>query len=872
MNILNKLTIKHLKMNKKRTIVTIIGVILSTALMVGIGLLFSTLRDNTIKTIIDSDGSQHAIINMDYGKIDIIKNNKKIKSYSYVYPIGYAKLEELKEDINPYISIVTANIEYLDNLKLLEGRLPENENELVIPSHILHNADLKVSDSITVDVGKRYIDEDELSFINEYNEMETIKNTTTKTYLIVGIIERDITETNYDPAYMAFTKEEVSGNNFSRILVNFKNEKDTYKVSENIAKSLGYQNECEKKDNICYSNIEFNDSLLSLSGVSRYSNIMSGTANVIIIILSLVSIACIIVIYNSFAISVMERKKQFGLFASIGATRKQLARTVFFEAFIIALIGIPLGILGGIIGIGTVLIIVNKLLPNVFAFPLTLSIYPLFMIIPIIFMIITVFISALIPSKQASRTSPIVTIRQNDDIKIKGNKLKTSKFVNKIFGIEGVLALKNMKRNKKKYRVTIVSLFISIVLFISFSSITKYGLETATTVSDVPTYDIYVMAYPTSEFEMNNIDLYNNTIKDVINNEDVKSYLNVINPTGLYIKLLSNDFYNDEYISHEANILSNDNYQNLNVNIISDKEYKNYINSLGLKTDKVIVINKESITSYDNGNRKNLELIPYSGKDVSLKVYNFIESYDEETDTWNYDGKETNIVLNDLYYTNKLPKYLDLNSDLSMMSIIISESMAENYHLYDFVTNLNFFTYMSTPKYNHVWPLIEEIVENYSESNIKIYAYNVKEETKLVNNLILVLKILLYGFITLVTLIGVTSVFNTINTSINLRRKEFSMLRSVGLTPKGFNKILYFESLFFGLKSLFYGIPVSILITLLLHYSFGTISTFTHVLIPYESILISIIGVFIIVIISMLYSSSKIKHENILESLRDENI
>ena len=79
MNILNKLTIKHLKMNKKRTIVTIIGVILSTALMVGIGLLFSTIRDNTIKEIINNNGSQHVIINMDYDKLNLIKNNNKVE-------------------------------------------------------------------------------------------------------------------------------------------------------------------------------------------------------------------------------------------------------------------------------------------------------------------------------------------------------------------------------------------------------------------------------------------------------------------------------------------------------------------------------------------------------------------------------------------------------------------------------------------------------------------------------------------------------------------------------------------------------------------------------------------------------------------------
>ena len=138
-------------------------------------------------------------------------------------------------------------------------------------------------------------------------------------------------------------------------------------------------------------------------------------------------------------------------------------------------------------------------------------------------------------------------------------------------------------------------------------------------------------------------------------------------------------------------------------------------------------------------------------------------------------------------------------------------------------------------------------------------------------NLVLTIKILFYGFIALVTLIGVTSVINTINTNINLRRKEFAMLRSIGLSPKGFNKLLFFESLFFGLKSLIYGIPVSLGINILISSSIGNIMD-VGLIINYKSLLISIIAVFLIVLLSMNYASKKIKKENILEALREENI
>ena len=164
---------------------------------------------------------------------------------------------------------------------------------------------------------------------------------------------------------------------------------------------------------------------------------------------------------------------------------------------------------------------------------------------------------------------------------------------------------------------------------------------------------------------------------------------------------------------------------------------------------------------------------------------------------------------------------------------------------------------------------LDELEQKYGIS----YNYNnLKENFKLTRNLIFCVKLLVYGFVVLVTLIGVTSVFNTINTSIHLRRKEFAMLRSVGLSSHGFNKILLFESLFFGLKSLIYSLPVSLGIIYLLYLSFMNMTDYDRILIPYKSILIAVIGVFIIILISTIYATRKIRHENILEAIREENI
>ena len=662
---------------------------------------------------------------------------------------------------------------------------------------------------------------------------EKLIDTKSYEFTIVGIVSRDSYESYFSPGYSIFTTNFDSDS--LSVFIKYKKVKDTYKNTELIASNLGYQ-----KVGGIYEEVNYNDALLSMYGVSKYDNITSTLLYMISIILTLVSIACIIVIYNSFAISVMERKKQFGLNSSIGATRKQLKYTVFFEAFVVALIGIPLGILSSYLGIGIVIKIVNTLLPNVFSFNLELVTYPIFIIVPIIFIVITILISAYLPARMASRISPIVAIRQNDDIKINSKKIKTPKFINKIFGIEGEIAYKNIKRNKKKYRVTIVSLFISIVLFVSFSSLIKYGLESSIDMVNLPSYDASISIIPPSSLSVESTEILNKTIKNIINDENVKEY--AIYKMRSYIISNKNLTYNEKYRK------STDFEEITDVQLVGldRKSYNNYLKQLNLKEDKMIVINKLEFTKYSSNTRKQVSY-------TLLDNINSISVLDDSLET------PVEKTYNNFYLTTTLPYGLEY-SDFATLIIIYP---LDNYD------NSDISIVLKGDKLDSVKKSVEELN---GTSKIHAYYYNVKDDLKMIINMIIVIKILLYGFVSLVTLIGVTSVLNTINTSLQLRRREFAILRSVGLTPKGFNKILFFESLFFGLKSLIYALPTSFLIILLFHAILSGVITFESLLIPWNSVLICVIAVFIIVILCNYYASSKIKKENILESLRDENI
>lgn len=848
MSILNRLTIKNLRLNKKRTIVTIIGIILSTALMVGIGLLFSSFQDLMIRDTIGYSGKYEA----KYNDVDLIKlNDIKNKNFTYFYekPIGFSKTQSSNE-YKPYMYITSVNREYFDELKLIEGNIPKNENEIVISNHVVTNGglDYKVGDIVTFTYGSRNIDGNITLANNELVDGEFLTNEGTHTYKIVGIVDRSNFESYSASGYTAFTVDVNSDNGNVNLYVMFNKNKNIIKQSEELAKELNYNGD-----------INYNSTLLALYGESTYGNVMSSMGGMMIIMLSLVSIGCIIVIYNSFAISVMERKKEFGLLSSIGATKKQIKKSVFYEALVVGVIGIVFGILGAYIGIGCVILIINNLISDMLEYKLYLVTNYLFIIIPVIFMIIVIGVSAFIPSRRASKVSPIEAIRQNDDIKINKKKIRTSKLVLKLFGIEGEIALKNIKRNKKKYRVTIVSLFISIVLFISFSSYMNYTLNTASSVMGEVGYD-----YQISYFGDDNNKEALDKINEIVKSSDVKEYISY--SVG-NLSIIGNYTYSDEYLDFYKNAygddgikaLNNLKYQYISILVLDDNSYNKYKKLIGLDKDRVILLNKFKGVSYGNNKRVNYDIPVINNGNINIKICNFDED-EENVDTTKYCNKN----IDNIFVTNKSFDLIEEFSYMNDFKIIVNKKLYDS--ISDGGTNFTQFNIISDNT-NNLDKLTKEL-DKYNDVNY----INIKEDMRQANNLILVVKILMYGFISLVTLIGVTSVFNTISTSMALRKREFAVLRSIGLTRGGFNKMLFFESLFFGMKSLIFALPVSIGVTILIHYSLADMMSISTIIIPWKAIIISIVSVFIIVLLTMMYSSSKIKKHNIIEQIREENI
>ena len=863
MKILNQLTLKELKMNKQRTIVTLIGVILSCALMVGIGLIFSSAQKNMVDSIVSYSGAYHVRFNhIDAKDISLIENNIKVKEYAYTNDISYAVSNQEQE--NDFFFLLRGmNDTYHESFRNVKGKYPKKENEILVPDTLLKQYEpyLEIGDSITVNLGKRYLNGEETTESVRSTD-ETFEVTDTKTYRIVGTYEHDAyPQMYYSELYILYTGGK-SKTPTMNVFITYKNIGDTYQESEHIASLLGLQ---ETGDGL-YQNMTYHQEYLSAMGHSRYGNYNTTMVIILGVVLSLISIACIIVIYNSFHISVMERKKQFGIFASIGATKTQLMKTVFLEALIVAVIGIPLGVLSGMLGIKITLDIIMKLAPDLFEIPFTFYIYPVFIIVPVIFMLIVIFLSAYLPARKAGKMQPMEAIRQNDDIKIEKKKIKTPRWIRKLFGIEGEIALKNIKRNRKKYRVTVVSLFISIVLFITFSGLLKYGLYGTDTAFQNAEYNAMVsVTAPTYD----DIKPVMERLKKVKGPEQAKE----IHWTYATTKIKNSAFYEEYQNQMKDNMDNLSKISDMGVVIatIEQEDYAKLLEEYKQEDGTTFLINQVNFSSVTGKTRKtyhNRLFEPGSISNITL----YCERYDGND---NYHIEQCNEPINKIEMIETVPYGLkNVISDPGSFVIVVPESMYRSFVTKalenDYSIGTNDFLYLNGTQFKN----IEKEIENIEDEGIVggIYYENIEDSVARTNRIILAVKILLYGFIALVTFIGITSVFNTIVTSLALRKREFAMLRSVGLSPKGFHKILFLESFFFVAKAYLIALPVSCILIAIIHYAFNFSMYIETILIPWDAVLIALLFSYAIVLITTFYATRKVRTANILESIREENI
>lgn len=950
MNLMNTLTLKNLKLNRKRTIVTIVGIILATALLSALVTLVSSFQYSMIEYQKQKDGDFHVKFSgVKMSELSEFKNNRNIESTFETMGMGFAKLNGCKNEDKPYAYVMATDEAGFERgcFKLIEGRMAKNEDEIVIPRHLKTNGriDIKVGDEITLDVGKRY-DSNTESVISENcayeHEAETLTDTVTKRYKVVGIMERPgygmedysaagYTFVTYSDELAAIdngTKSEKSEADttltvYSRYTQKALRNKDAVTadiigVDEKLfekANNSSVEMSAEESDRFLKEmenakyDIYMNRYLISYECVFPIDGSFKAlftVAAVVALIIILTSVYCI---KNSFNISITEKIRQYGMLASVGATRRQIKSSVKTEAAMLGVVGIPVGTMSGILASLILVKVVNALSAGWLNFALSFHTSLPALILAVILSIATIYFSATGSARKAAKVTPLEAIRNTKEIKIKSSKLKTPAIIGRIWGIGGVISYKNIKRNNKKYRTTVTSIVICSVTFIVIS----YFMSMA--------FSRVGMSYASTDY---NIGINMSYKKDIhIDIEKLSKLVSGIEGVDDYLVGAGYDFdvdkpkYTKEYGEYCRQVYDNseDVSQMFLITVLDDESYDKYASDAGIKNAAAgaILVNKGTFDVYNENSlkyvKKEMELYKYKAGDTIECGYNV---YDDTSSDYNAAEGDTesntddnNAVEGDTESgTEDNSGYVDeetinngVRKTLDVTIAGVTDKVPIGYKSYSYATLL----FMNQKGFESLWAdgksnelkqryvsysayVVAENADEYQDtfeketegnpeySQISFSVSNLDKQMRDEKSLFTLLGVFAYGLIVVIALIGITNIINTLSTGMELRSREFATLRSIGMTDKQFAGMVRLESVFISVKALVIGVPLGILISYLLCVIMNRMDGAIIYEPPYKAIILCIVVVIMLIYAIMKLSMTKLRHNNIIETIKNENL
>ena len=948
MNLMKTLTLKNLKLNRKRTIVTIVGIILATALLSALVTLVSSFQYSMIEYQKQKGGDFHVkFSNVKMSELSEFKNNRNIESTFETMGMGFAKLDGCKNEDKPYAYVMATDEAGFERgcFKLIEGRMAKNEDEIVIPRHLKTNGriDIKVGDEITLDVGKRY-DSNTEGVISENcayeNEAETLTDTVTKHYKVVGIMERPgygmedysaagYTFVTYSDELAAIdngTKSEASEADTTLTVYSRYTKKALRNKDAVTADIIGVDEKLFAKAN--NSSVEMSaeesDRFLKEMENAKYDIYMNGylisyecvfpidgtfkalftVATVVALIIILTSVYCI---KNSFNISITEKIRQYGMLASVGATRRQIKSSVKTEAAMLGVVGIPVGTMSGILASLILVKVVNALSAGWLNFALSFHTSLPVLILAVILSIATIYFSATGSARRAAKVTPLEAIRNTKEIKIKSAKLKTPAIIGRIWGIGGVISYKNIKRNNKKYRTTVTSIVICSVTFIVIS----YFMSMA--------FSRVGMSYASTDYNIG----INMSCKKDLDIEKLSKLLSGIEGAEDYLVGAGYDFdvskpeYTKEYGEYCGQLYddSEDVSQMVLITVLDDKSYDKYASDAGIKNAAAgaILVNKGTFDVYNENSskyvKKEMELYKYKAGDTiecGYNVYDDASSDDNaaegDTESSTDDnnavegdtesGTEDNSgYVDEETINNGVRKTVDVTIAGVTDKVPIGYNGNSNTTLL-FMNQKGFESLWGARTGNEIKPghasysayVVAENADEYQDtfeketegnteySQISFYVSNLDKEMRDEKSLFTLLGVFAYGLIVVIALIGITNIINTLSTGMELRSREFATLRSIGMTDKQFAGMVRLESVFISVKALVIGVPLGILISYLLCVMMNRMDDAIIYEPPYKAIILCIVVVIMLIYAIMKLSMTKLRHNNIIETIKNENL
>ena len=968
MKTLSKLTIKSLLMNKTRTLVTIIGIMLSAALITVVAGVFTSAQATLISSCIHESGDYDIVLDGSFTDENIKKlnMNRDIQDIGYRQYVGMAEIENTTSKYKKYALVSALNKTAFDtiyNMPLESGRYPKNSEEIVLsPSFVKYTAGkYKTGDKLELDVGNRVktneddernvlisagLDEESKKYIfmaeRYYGEgQEYIKPEFKKTYTVVGILSDVNSELVTDKSSSAcmdvYTLSDSaeklqtfdylgSKDDAVQLRVNLTNEaeSDPIKVLTQVTGcDTEYVNSYLEK--VAPVNYSFEDSLYSSAdpemksqaeqtikgsnsfGISGFGmnrellrfkgiNISDSTMRIVLgftgLIIFIIMISSIFIIRNSISISITEKTRLYGMLASVGTTPGQIRRNVIFESCILAVVGIPLGI--GI-GVGVTAGLMNIcdyiVADNLNGSHLMFSVPLTAIAVAAVLSALTIYLSSVSIALSASKISPIAAIRGNRDVKINRGKKKKQKvyrtpgIITKLFGIGGSIAYKNLKRSKKQYRTTVISIVLSVSVYITIFSFVESALAFTGRYYDISSYNMCVVPYPqaqsqeiSSAEQMDaDIEIYEQIgtmdgVQKTGFDMNIPGFLGYY-PTKDIIVDKSRDFSYTRIFHSEQELTGDETTIATSIMTVDDNSYKEFLALLGKDPSEMkgkAILNNSNTYYYEgkDGGKNEKFTSDFLKDPEGLKI-----SLDGIEKTENKQGKhdfsiEVGAVFTDELINENMKK---LNPGL-VSTIEYPPYIIVDRQTYREIVNSDYSS-MNIYLYSENATKTEEAIRELTAENgafINNYEYIVKS----MNAIVTILEIFIYGFIIVIAAIGLTNIFNTITTNMSLRRKEFAMLQSVGMTRKEFRRMVDLESVMYAAKSLAIALPLGIGGGIAVNWIFNVnlMDEKMAYQFPWLAILISIAAVVGLVWLIMTFSLSKLKKQNIIETIRNDNI
>ena len=775
--------------------------------------------------------------------------------------------------------------------------MPENDHELLISDRAAPStgANLKVGQTLRLAVGQREsLDGLPLGEHNPYLfEEEQLVDPVEGVYTIVGMYDRfDNSIEGYEmPGTLVLTVGAAKTTDHKAFFT-LDRIGDTYRF---LASHTYGGSSSENRD------------LLLYSGVSRNNFLLRTLYGLAAILFGLIFLGSVALIYNSFSISVSERTKQFGLLKSIGATNRQMRRTVLTEALLLCVIGIPLGLLVGCGGIGLTLRFLRPAFDRIVSLngaenvSIRLALSAPALLVAAGIGLFTTLVSACLPARRATRLSPIAAIRQSADVKVRAKEVKVSRLTGRLFGFSGTLAAKNFKRSRKQYRSTVLSLFLSIVLFISaFSFADALRQDVARNANQ---YASDLIVYPMQE----NSPLY-------LSREEREDLLRELSQTeGVTDAAYSGVLGGMNTIRFPASALTETAARWIpqeagnalcypTVYFVSDDYYAELCGRAGIdpKAGQAVAFMKMHAyesdgmnTAYTVFNLVRDEAFPLEVEiswDLGVPGYVLIDSemaptgeittyvyYPKDADYEADGGFREDLILRlgpeDVLRKQKLTvggfvEELPLTAAREDFSLYYPISMAET--LVGSEEVLEFTFYFNAERHAATAKAMAEKLKDLDMEN-QCTVYDTREGQESTQALLLVLNVFTFGFIILISLIAAANVFNTISTNVALRRREFATLKSVGMGDKAFGRMMRFECLLYGGKALLFGLPVSVGVSWLIWKAVNNAFRSAFRL-PWTAMAIAVGSVFLVVFATMLYATGKIRKDNPIDALKTETL